>query len=159
MSNRWVSPLRWLAVLVLAVAVAGCATRVANRGNKPDPDKLAQIQPGVHNKAQVQTMIGSPSSTGAFEDNTWYYISQIGERAWMFPESAVERDVVMIRFDDSGKVASLESLTMEDGRDVDLVQRQTPTQGQQLTFIQQMWQAFVGGPGMFGGGTGNIDDP
>jgi outer membrane protein assembly factor BamE (lipoprotein component of BamABCDE complex) len=158
MSNRWVSPLRWLAVLVLAAAIGGCATRVANHGNRPDPDKLAQIQPGVQSKAQVQTMIGSPSSTGAFEDNTWYYISEVGERAWMIPESAVERDVVMIRFDDAGKVASVESLTIEDGKDVDLVQRRTPTQGQQMTFLQQMWQAFIGGPG-FLGGTGNVDAP
>ena len=150
--------MRWIAVLVLAAAVAGCATRVANRGNKPDPDKLAQIQPGVQSKAQVQSIIGSPSTIGAFEDNTWYYISQVGERNWMFPESAVEREVVMIRFDDSGKVASIESLTLEDGRDVDLVQRETPTQGQQLTFVQQMWQALVGGPGMLGG-TGNINEP
>jgi outer membrane protein assembly factor BamE (lipoprotein component of BamABCDE complex) len=144
--------------MVLVAVIGGCATRVANHGNRPDPDRLAQIQPGVQTKAQVQTMIGSPSTTGAFEDNTWYYISQVGERAWMFPEDAVEREVVMIRFDESGKVASVDSLTLEDGRDVNLVDRQTPTQGQQLTFLQQLWQAFVGGPG-FLGGTGNVDDP
>ena len=151
MSTRWVSSLRWLSGLALAVAISGCATEVANRGNKPDPEILAQIQPGVQSKAQVQTMIGSPSTIGAFEDNAWYYISQVGQRNWMVPERTIEREVVMIRFDDSGKVASVDSLTLEDGKDVNLVSRETPTQGQQLTFTEQIWQAFIGGPGLFGG--------
>ncbi|MCP4330786.1 MAG: outer membrane protein assembly factor BamE [Alphaproteobacteria bacterium] len=153
MSDTWVNPLRWLVVLFLIAALSACATRVSNHGNKPDPDKLAQIEPGVQSKAQVKNMLGSPSSVGAFEKNTWYYISQVGERSWFFPEEATEREVVMIRFDDVGQVASIEQLDLEDGQEVDIVDRETPTQGQQLTFLQQMWQALIGGPGLFSGGS------
>ncbi len=153
MSGKHMRPLRLLVPLVLIVALTACLARVSNHGNKPDPDRLAQIQPGVQNKAQVQTILGSPSSVGAFEDNTWYYISQVGERSWFLPEEAVEREVVMIRFDEAGKVASVEGYDIEDGQDVELVDRVTPTQGQELTFLQQMYQALIGGPGLFGGGT------
>jgi outer membrane protein assembly factor BamE (lipoprotein component of BamABCDE complex) len=151
MSGKQGSLVRLIVTLVLLIALSACLGRFSNHGNKPDPDKLAQIQPGVQNKAQVETLLGSPSSVGAFEDDTWYYISQVGERNWFFPEEAVERDVVEINFDDSGIVSGIKGYDIDDGKDVELVDRVTPTQGQELTFLQQMWQAFIGGPGLFGG--------
>lgn len=145
---------RHLALILPLVAATACSPRVYNHGNQPDSDVLGQIAPGTQTKAQVQQMLGSPSSVAAFDENTWYYISQTGERTWFFPEETVGRQVVRIRFGDEGRVSEVSQLSLEDGQEVAMVDRVTPTEGAQLTFVQQMWQALIGGPtaGNFLGG-------
>ena len=136
-----------LAVLAVAgLALGACGTRGTVRGNPPDEALLAQIQPGVQTKAQVASLLGTPSSTGTFDDNTWFYIGQHEVRDLWYPAEATKRDVVKIKFDDSGRVASIETRDLDDGVEVALVERKTPTRGQQLTFLQQMWLALIGGP-------------
>ncbi len=139
----------------LAIALNACTIRVDNHGNELDPDKVAEIRPGVHTKAQVQTMLGSPSSVAPFDNNIWYYVSEVGETVWFYPEEKTERQILKINFETNGTVANIERYGLDDGREVALVDRTTPTRGENLTFIQQMWQALIGGPvGPLGG---NVD--
>ena len=64
-------------VLALTVAmVAGCGATVDQRGNLPEPDKLAEIHPGTTTRDQVVKILGTPSSTGVFDDKNWFYISR-----------------------------------------------------------------------------------
>jgi len=149
--------IRLAAPLLVAASIAACGGQVSSHGNRPDPEFLSQIRPGAQNKAQVQALLGSPSSVAPFDNDTWLYVSQKSEQTWFLPRDTVDRQVVRIRFDESGQVASVEELALEDGEDVSLVERTTPTRGENLTFIDQMWQALIGGP--VGGGIlgGDVD--
>src|SRR5271154_5080890 len=62
--------------LSAAVVLAGCATTVEQRGNLPPPDEIGQIHPGKTTKDEVAKILGTPSSVGVFDDNSWYYISR-----------------------------------------------------------------------------------
>ena len=64
------------AAVLLGVMLAGCAVSEDQRGNLPDPEKLAQVQPGTTSKEQVIKILGSPSSESTFDDDVWYYISR-----------------------------------------------------------------------------------
>ena len=52
----------WLAL----AALCGCSPTVDQRGNLPDPDKLAKICPGATTKDEVVKILGTPSSIGVF---------------------------------------------------------------------------------------------
>ena len=57
----------------------------------------------------------------------------------------VEQKVVEVTFDDKGVVQSVDRRNLADARQVALVERETPTSGNELNLLQQ----FVGNIGRF----------
>ncbi len=124
--------------LAAALTVAGCAPEINTRGRVPDPVSLAQIKPGQQTRDQVLDLLGSPSSMGTFEDTRWYYISRRTEHLAFFEPEVSEAQVVMVEFDTAGFVKQVSHLPDEDIREVELVERKTPTKGRELGVLQQI---------------------
>ena len=53
-------------------------------------------------------------------------------------------DAETVEFAKDGKVADLHKYTLADGRVVDLVSRETPTRGRELSLLQQIFNAVPG---------------
>jgi len=136
------------AALAAALALAGCSKTVDQRGNLPTDDKLAEVQTGVSTKDDVTRLLGTPSSTGTFDEKTWYYISKRTEQfAFLTPE-LLDQQVVAITFDENGTVTDVKRHGMDDRREVTPVARTTPAAGKELSFIEQL----IGNVGKFNGG-------
>ncbi|MBM3542672.1 MAG: outer membrane protein assembly factor BamE, partial [Alphaproteobacteria bacterium] len=119
------SPSAALAAALVALQVAGCTPRVDTRGNLPEPEKVAAIEVGRHTERDVETILGSPSSIGAFDGAVWLYLSQRTETVAFFAPEVKMRMVVAVRFDDKGVVREVRTLGLDDGRPVELVRRET----------------------------------
>ncbi len=124
--------------LTLALAAGACSARIDQRGNKPDEDQVVLINPGVDDKNRVAELIGTPSSISTFNDRTWYYISKRTETVAFFDPEVVDQEVLAISFDDNGVVDNMRIYGPEDGRIIAYVDRTTPTEGNELTLIQQL---------------------
>jgi outer membrane protein assembly factor BamE (lipoprotein component of BamABCDE complex) len=124
--------------LALALSVAACAPRIDQRGNKPDEDQVVQINPGVDDKNRVAELIGTPSTISTFDDRTWYYISKRTETTAFFDPEVKDQEVLAINFDEGGIVESMKIYGQEDGRTIAYVDRTTPTEGNELTIMQQL---------------------
>lgn len=122
----------------LALAVVACSPRIDSRGNLPDPDRLAEIKPGKHSRNDVAEILGSPSSIGVFDQETWYYISKRTEAVAFFKPEVAERQVVIVHFDKKGVVTGVETLGLKQSHAVEPVDRKTPTAGAELTIMQQL---------------------
>jgi outer membrane protein assembly factor BamE (lipoprotein component of BamABCDE complex) len=120
------------------VALAGCSGTIDQRGDLPDPVKLAEIQPGVTTKDGITQLIGSPSSVSTFNDRTWYYISRRTEQVAFFDPTVLDQEVVVVAFDDSGVVHDVARRTLADGRAIEPSERETPAPGHHLTFLEQL---------------------
>lgn len=131
----------------VALALTACAPTLDTRGNIAEADRLKQIRPGVSTRDDVAALLGTPSSTGTFDPNTWYYIGQRTEKTAFFRPDVVERKVVTVRFDASGTVREVEQHGAEDGHEVAVVDRETPTAGRELGFFEQI----LGNVGRFSG--------
>lgn len=125
-------------MVAVALSVVACSPRIDSRGNLPDPDKLAEIKPGKHSRGDVAEILGSPSSIGVFDQETWYYISKRTEAVAFFEPEVAERQVIIVRFNKKGVVTGVETLGLEQGHGVDPVDRETPTAGAELTIMQQL---------------------
>lgn len=136
-------------ILVGSMTVAGCSPMLRNGGNRPTPDGMAQIVPGVSKKEEVAKLIGSPSTISAFDDKTWYYVSRDVETIAFFKPEAVDQEVIAIAFDASGYVQEIAHYGLADGKVVTPVERVTATSGRTLTF----WQQALGNLGRLGGGS------
>lgn len=138
MTIRSVSRLRWL-LLASAVALAACSPRIDQRGNLLDPDAVLAVQPGVQTKDQVAQLLGTPSTVATFDDKTWYYISKRTETTAFFPSDITDQQVLVVKFNESNVVEKVQMYGMDDAYEIEPVSRTTPTYGQKLTLLQQLF--------------------
>ena len=141
---------RCLATAVVCIGIAGCSPRVDTRGYQFDPDTLSQVVPGTHTRDDVVEILGSPSTTAVLDKEIWYYIGNQTKTMAFFEPEVTERQVVAIVFDQDGMVSEVDSFGVERGRDIDVVDRETPTTGSSLTLLQQL----LGNLGRFNKGQG-----
>lgn len=134
-------------ILVLLAALSACAPIVNVRGQEPDPDALAAIEPGETSQRDIRQSLGSPSTEGVFRTNVWYYMSERTETVAFFAPELLERKIVAIVFDERDVVEDVFTYTENDRREVELVSRVTPTAGNELSIIQQLF----GNVGRFAG--------
>ena len=139
-------PALYALALGAALLVASCSPAIERRGNLPDPAVLADIRPGVHTKEQVSQLLGTPSSVAPFDKNIWYYMGQKTEKIAFFKPEILDQQVVAIKFNDKGVVSEVRRFNQADGKEVDVVERETPTRGQELTFVR----ALLGSLGFLG---------
>jgi outer membrane protein assembly factor BamE (lipoprotein component of BamABCDE complex) len=144
-----------LAALLL---LGGCALFEAppeRRGHLVDAEQLAQVTPGVSTRADVFAALGTPSATGTFDDDNWFYISST-QRARPGRRAAIEEQrIVALGFDRRGVLREVRELGLQEARAVDPVARTTPSPGTERTFLQGLF-GNIGrfGPGGPGGPTG-----
>lgn len=133
-------PRQFAAALVLAGALgaAGCAPEVNQRGHVPNPESLAEIKPGQQTRDQVLDMLGSPTAIGTFEDTRWYYITRKTEHLAFYDPDLIEASVVLVEFDQAGFVKQVAHLSNDQARDIELVERTTPTKGREMSVFEQL---------------------
>lgn len=129
---------RWLLPISIALVLASCTPIVDARGHSADALDVSQITKGVTSAEDVAALLGSPTTTSDFGDETWYYITQKQERVGLFAPEVTEQQVTAVQFDSSKLVSELVQFKMEDGKNVQLVGRTTPTEGHDLTVIEQL---------------------
>ena len=129
-----------LAVAALAVAASACAPIVGLHGFQTVDTKPSDIVAGTDTKETVLARLGTPSATSTFEsDNVWYYISQTTEKYTYNRPQVSQRSVTEITFADGGDtVAGVRNLGLEDGQQLAMQSRETPTRGRQLTILEQL---------------------
>ena len=123
----------------VALALGACEQSVQVRGNIPDVDMVSKINPGIHTRVDIASLLGSPSTVSTFQDSKWYYIGQKTTQFAFFEPEILERKVLVISFNDAGYVANTKTYGLEDGKIIDPVERITPTEGRELSVIQQLF--------------------
>jgi len=141
-----------LGMALAASGLAACSPTVDQRGNLPEPDKLAEIRPGATTRDEVAKILGTPSSTAVFDSKTWYYISRRTKQVAFFDPDVVDQQVYIVNFDERGVVRAVDHRDLKDGQDIAPAPGATPAPGRELTFLEQV----IGNVGRFnksGGGS------
>jgi len=145
--------LRISVLLAAGLWLAGCSVFAAPeqvRGNRVDPDVLAELVPGTSSRADVTALLGSPTAKGSFDDNVWLYIGSVTRTRVARTQAMVSMDVVKLSFDDGGVLRGIEQLNLDDALPVTVVQRTTPSPGSEASVMQQLFgnigRFSAGGP-------------
>jgi outer membrane protein assembly factor BamE (lipoprotein component of BamABCDE complex) len=123
----------------MLLAAAACSPIADTRGHMVDTVRLEQLTPGVSTAQDVVAVLGTPTTVGTFDDRNWYYIGQRIERLAFFEPEVTDRRVVAVRFSDDGTLQEIRQLGLEEGQDIEMVGRQTPTLGREMGFMEQMF--------------------
>lgn len=125
--------------MAIGLGIAGCAPIIQVHGYAPDEETLSTITVGQDDRATVARKIGRPTMNGVFTDDSWYYVTSTVKRYLYHAPEVVDRKVVAVRFDETGRVAAVKTYGLEDGRIIDLETQTTPTHGRELTILQQVF--------------------
>jgi outer membrane protein assembly factor BamE (lipoprotein component of BamABCDE complex) len=145
--KRHKNPLKCVALcaIVAMFGVTACEEQVNVRGNLPHEADIAKIRKGFHKKRDIENLLGTPSAVATFKKETWYYIGGRVKTLSFFKPEFLDRKVVIVKFNDSGVVDTVEARDAPKDKDIKLVERETPTKGRDLTVIQQL----IGNVGRF----------
>src|ERR1700739_2756276 len=105
-ASQAISMRRLLALLAAvsgAAAFLSCAPAVDQRGNLPNPDKMAEIHAGTTTKDEVAKILGTPSSVSVFNnDKSWYYISRRTSQTAFFEPDVLDQPGSIVNFESQG---------------------------------------------------------
>lgn len=133
----------------LAAALLGsCSKPPLQHGYVLSETALEQVPVGS-SREQVLLVLGSPSTTGAINGETFYYISQTVDRKPVLGDEIIDQRVLAIYFDDKGMVREIANYGLQDGKVFDFISRRTRTGGAEVSLIAQMLGA-VGNQNPFG---------
>lgn len=146
-----------IGLLALAAAAAqGCVSVRSSHGYVLERGETElTARPGIDTKESVLAKYGEPSMIGTFDPNSWYYMASTEQSRAFFKPETTSRRIVAFRFDEEGFVKNVEDYTLEDGMEINLVSRVTPTRGKELTF----WEQLLGNVGQLPAMTGQEQVP
>ena len=135
---------RLVPLLALGLACAGlpaCQYFQINRqtrGNLVDPIDYGQLIPGTSTRADVTSLIGSPTTHATFDDNTWIYIGMRTQPTIGGYPRIDRQQVLVLNFDNDGVLRGLRRETGKNAVRVAMDGNVTPSPGSQATFLQQV---------------------
>ncbi|HEY8382491.1 MAG TPA: outer membrane protein assembly factor BamE [Microvirga sp.] len=132
---------RFAAAIVLSSALAGClGAEEFQRGYVLDERAVAQVKTGM-SADQVLETLGTPSTVSTVGNRNWYYISQTSKRTFQFAgETVTDQRVTAVYFDQRLRVQRIALYGIQDGKVFDFVSRTTPTGGEDLSFVGQLFR-------------------
>ena len=133
---------------LLAVFATACSRLEDRIGYIPDESALEAVVVGRDTRDTVPVIIGRPSAQGVLSEDGWYYVRSDYERfLWREPVE-VDRQVVAVTFDEAGVVSNVERFGLEDGQVVVINRRQTDSNIEGVSILQQLFANI----GNFGAG-------
>ena len=153
--SRGLGPSRRIVlVTMMSLAVAaGCASGIGSTTQHGFivPEVALDQVPVGSSKDQVLIALGSPSTTGNFGSEAFYYISQTRRQTAAFmPERVVDQRVLAVYFNENEEVTRIADYGLKDGKVFDFVSRTTPTAGTDESFLQQVLGGMLGRGGPAG---------
>ena len=134
----------WLAAAGIAVVLAGCSPTINHRGYVPKPGAFNQITTGM-TKMEVEGILGTPSTTASvqYKGDSYYYITSTTQSK-AFLKEETEREVIAIRFNESGQVKSFAQYGLQDGRVIDINTNASPVVGEDTSLVSALLRSSKG---------------
>lgn len=117
----------------------GCTTRYNDHGYVPSDDILAEVLVGLDTRDTVLDVVGPPTANGVNSTGDFFYVESRFRLYGPLEPKEIEREVVAIRFDDTGVVNNVERFGLENGNIVPLSRRVTQDNVRDTTFIRQLF--------------------
>jgi outer membrane protein assembly factor BamE (lipoprotein component of BamABCDE complex) len=131
-----------IVLLIASSLVISCSPTVETRGFNAENVQFNQIKPGIHSKQQVRDILGSPSTTSSFDQNTWYYVSKKTATTSFFTPKVLDQQVTVITFDTRNIVSDIKTYKGEEAKHIKPVERKTETTGYETGVLREVFSNF-----------------
>lgn len=130
-----------LCVLVCVSLLISCTPTKMVRGNYVDDSDLQTLGATGEKRgltiSDVASVLGSPTTVSAFNNNIWYYIGQHTEQTGVFDQEVIDEKIIIVEFEENGDV---KRIVKSQGERIDIPysRDETPTYGNEVTVLQNL---------------------
>ena len=134
---------------ILSVAVLflilGCSEQYRKHGYIPSEEELSSVSVSQDDKNTVIKKLGTPSIGGILSDGNIYFVQSKVLKNSIRASKPVDRQVLVLSFDDKGKLENIQKFGIDKGQIVILDYHTTPSGLKNMSFLFRLFQN-VGGP-------------
>jgi len=131
-----------LVVVMFAMGLASCESRISSHGHAVDALELNQIIPGETRLADLQAVLGRPSFEGAFESGKIYYISEVMVEPPGGRKRVSKRTLLVILLNGEGIVTAIEVRDETSGQTIAYLDEMSPTPGDTFGVTEQLFSTL-----------------
>ena len=127
---------KYLIFTFLLISINSCAGRISNHGVLNIEKHIDSILDNKLEKAEIEALLGNPSTVSAFEFNKWYYInSSIKHFAFYKPE-IINLKVYEIIFNSENQASEINTYDQNDLKELYFNSDVTDTRGNKQSFLE-----------------------
>ena len=146
--------------LFLIITNSACVHKKIVNGQLPDKDLVKILKVGIDKKKNILQMLGHPTFTGQFNDNSFYYAEiESNQIAFLEPDVLTQK-ILQLEFDNKNTLKNVYFFNQDDSEKIKFSSNETKTYGNKIGFLQQIF-SNMGMPGLGRGtilGSGRADD-
>ena len=126
---------KYLIFTFLIISINSCSGRISNHGVLNIEKHINSIVDNKLEKAEIEALLGNPSTVSAFEFNKWYYInSSIKHFAFYKPE-IINLKVYEIIFNSENQASEINTYDQDDLKELYFNSDITDTRGNKQSFL------------------------
>jgi outer membrane protein assembly factor BamE (lipoprotein component of BamABCDE complex) len=104
-----------LIIIALILNLTSCLSRVEKKGYMFELSDANLLQENVTHKDEVLKYMGYPTLTSYVNDEIWLYIAEEKKYLLFFKPKTIDREILLVKFDDNNVVKKLQKLGLGDG--------------------------------------------
>ena len=112
-----------------------CIKTVHVSGQTLEQEQIEALH-NAKSKADVERLIGSPTSVSSFGQETWYYISSTKESVAFLKDKILKQDIFAISFNPNGSTNIVTRYNEQDANKPVIVSEYTVTKGTSTSPVQ-----------------------
>ena len=120
---------------LLLLSLNSCSGRVSNHGSLNIEKKINTIIERKLEKAEIEALLGPPSTVSAFEFNKWYYINNRIKHFAFFKSEIIKHKVYELIFNSENQVIEINSYDEEDLNKITFNGDYTDTRGNKKSLL------------------------
>ena len=134
--------MKFFTFLLLFFAIFACSFRVEKSGYMFDNNDIDFIKKGVTSKTTLLKSLGTPTIVSQIDDKElWIYYSENSKYILFFKPTIIERDILLLKFDEENRVDDIKKLDLKDeDRQYFFNQNKTFVQGHKNNLFKSIYE-------------------
>ena len=126
--------------VALLFVILGCSEQYRKHGYIPSEEELSSVSVSQDDKNTVIKKLGTPSIGGILNDGNIYFVQSKVLKNSIRASKPVDRQVLVLSFDDKGKLDNIQKFGIEKGKIVILDYHTTPSGLKNMSFLFRLFQ-------------------
>lgn len=116
--------------------LSACTGRTSNHGILNIDNNIQNILQNNMEKAEVEIILGPPSTVSTFDENKWYYMSNRIHRIGVSKPKVLEHQIYEIIFNEENRVIDVKQYDLSNFKEIDYNDKETATKGNEKNLIE-----------------------
>ena len=125
-----------LIYIIFLFLLSACTGRTSNHGILHIENNIQHVLQNNMEKAEVEIILGPPSTISTFDENKWYYMSNVIHRVGVSKPKILKHQIYEIIFDKENRVIDVQQYDLSNFKDIDYNDKETDTKGNKQNLIE-----------------------